>query len=209
MILVLFLLGILLSLILIIEIVLLSELKINIINLETQNELFIKNQFEYDIEIRLYLLGAIPYFKYNLNKNILSNNKFYRKIREISSSKNLANNINAREIFNLLSLKFEKINLNLQVGTSNAALTAYAVFAVSTILELSIPYLTYKHFYKNIKYKIIPLYNGRNILNIKLNSIICIKMVHIISVIYIILQKRRDKKNERASNRRTYANSYE
>lgn len=54
----------------------------------------------------------------------------------------------------------------------------------------------------------MPMYRFGNSINLSLNCIINVKMVHIIYVIYILLKKGMIK-NERTSNRGAYDYSYE
>ena len=58
------------------------------------------------------------------------------------------------------------------------------------------------------KFLVSPIYDGRNMLKVKIESIITIKTIHIIYMIYV-LDKNRRKENVRTSNRRSYVNSYE
>ncbi len=56
----------------------------------------------------------------------------------------------------------------------------------------------------------LPIYEDKNRIKLILNCIIQVKLVHIISIIYYVVKKRKEKrKYERASNRRSYDYSYE
>ena len=61
---------------------------------------------------------------------------------------------------------------------------------------------------KENRFIINPLYINKNLLNLELNCIFETKLIHIIYVIYILNEKRRDDKNVRTSNRRSYGYSY-
>ncbi|MBR6034051.1 MAG: DUF2953 domain-containing protein [Clostridia bacterium] len=207
MVLVLFLLAIIFIISLIIEVLLLSEIKIYTKNFTVYNLLFTQFKYNYEIEIRLYLCGKFPYFEYNTNKNKAKNSKLYKKLKDVSKKKNIIKDLYVFDTINYLKPKIESLNMNLQIGTSNAANTAYTVATISAVMSILFSYFTENK--NSINYHVVPLYNGNNTFNLSFNSIISIKMVHIISMICIILQKRRDDKHERASNRRSYANSYE
>lgn len=209
MVLVLFLLGVLITLTTIVIILIFSNIKINIKKLEIENILLPKLTYDYNIQIGIYLFSAIPFFMFNITPKILKKLKIIEKIKQ--------NHINEKVIFDLdiikkvkmASVKIKELNLNLKVGTEDAVITSAIVFAISTILSIGLPHLVKRNDYNKIKYEITPLYSGRNIFSLKANSIIYVKMVHIINIIYIFLRKRREEKNERASNRRSYANCNE
>ena len=91
-------------------------------------------------------------------------------------------------------------------------LTTYAIPFISTLISFFLK-LTVKNVNLRNKreyyYKIEPVYNT-NIINLRLNCIINVKMVHIINIIYIFLNKKgRSDKYERTSNRRSYDYSNE
>ena len=106
------------------------------------------------------------------------------------------------------SAKIEKIKLNIIVGTENAALTAFIIPVISTILALALKN-TLNNNQQHQFFKVQPIYRDQNLINIKLSGIIEIKMIHIINTICIVKKKRKGDKNERTSNRRSYDYSYE
>ena len=63
--------------------------------------------------------------------------------------------------------------------------------------------------YKNQNFTIKPIYINQNLINILIDGIFEIKMIHIINIIYILNKKEGVKKYERTSNRRSYDYSYE
>lgn len=207
MVLVLFILGILIFTSFIILILLLSTIKINIKCLEMENILLPKLKYNYDIQIGIYIFNKIPLIKFNINSNKVEETKIINKIQSKYSKAKV--DLDMIKALKLLSIKIESLSLNLQLGTEDVLNTSIIVFIISSILSIGLPNLVEKRNFENVKYEIIPLYIGNNAFSIKLNSIICVKMVHIINIIYIYLQKRREEKNERASNRRSYANCNE
>ena len=93
------------------------------------------------------------------------------------------------------------------MGTQNAAFTAMIVSFINIITSI----LVSNNKNKKINYflKIDPIYQNQNIVNLQFNCIISLKIVNIINIIYILKKKGRVDKNERTSNRRSYAYSYE
>lgn len=207
MVLVLFILGILIFTSFIILILLLSTIKINIKCLEMENILLPKLKYNYDIQIGVYIFNKIPLIKFNINSNKVEETKIINKIQSKYGKAKV--DLDMIKALKLLSIKIESLSLNLQLGTEDVLNTSIIVFIISSILSIGLPNLVEKRNFENVKYEIIPLYIGNNAFSIKLNSIIYVKMVHIINIIYIYLQKRREEKNERASNRRSYANCNE
>ena len=201
MILVFIFLGLLIINFVIFLILIMSSLHIKIDNLKVKD---MKIEKDYKIFIQLYFFDKIKYL------SILVDNKKIKKISLNQKFKNF-NNIKkpkANELFNALNklnLKIDKLNLNAKIGIKDACLLAYVVVIISSIISIILP-----HFAKNkkqINYKIEPVYN-KNLFNLFLEGIINIKIVNIIYVIYI-LAKKGSNNNERTSNRRTYAYSYE
>lgn len=116
-------------------------------------------------------------------------------------------NMETFKIIKNLKLKIESLKLEINIGIEDAIYTSYAVAIIASILSILLPHLVKKQDIEKVKYEINPIYNTL-LFNLKLDSIISIKIVHIIYVIYNLVKKGRDK-NERTSNRRAYAYSHE
>lgn len=111
------------------------------------------------------------------------------------------------KIIKCLNVKIERLNLKINVGIEDASLTSYTVAIISSLLSIILPHLVKKEDTKKIKYEVNPVYNTFTF-NLNLDSIISLKIVHIIYVIYNLVKKGSNK-DDRTSNRRPYANSYE
>lgn len=116
-------------------------------------------------------------------------------------------NMETFKIIKNLKLKIESLKLEINIGIEDAIYTSYAVAIIASILSILLPHLVKKQDIEKVEYEINPIYNTL-LFNLKLNSIISLKIVHIIYVIYNLVKKGRDK-NERTSNRRPYAYSHE
>ena len=191
-----------------------SKVRIKIENLRftSVNKKHINDNYE--IVIGLYVLNKIPIIKLLINKEKID------KIKANKSLKNKMEKINIKliqdkdkfdkrilEAFKSLDPNIEQMNLEIQVGTENASLTAIIVPTIST--ALSIILRKYMKTYKKQNYKVEPIYINQNLINIEISSIFEIKMIHIINIIYILNKKEGVKKYERTSNRRSYDYSYE
>ena len=220
MILVFILLGALIILSVIALILILSTIRIQIKNLEIKNFKLEKsklNKQKYKILFQIYFLGKIKILSINLNnpkiKKIYSSQKLknmdFKKI-----SKKIPINKETIKIVKGLKIKLEKFNLNIKIGTEDAILTSYIVATIASVIGIILPYLVDKNYKKDCKYKVNPIYNI-NILNLHLNSIISVKIVHIICVIcnLVKISKLKNKESEKngrtTSNRRAYAYSHE
>ena len=152
------------------------------------------------VSLKIYILKKIKIAEIDLKKVDLKNEKLKNQLKGTKF------NLDMIEFLKNVKYIVEKLNFKCNIGFENAAMTAVTV----GIIYIIIPNLL-KHRIQNtenIEYKIKPLYNYRNILNIELDSIISIKMRNIIDIITFI-KKGRVNENGRSSNRRSYAYSNE
>ena len=114
---------------------------------------------KYKITIKLYIFEKISYFKLDITKYKMEK----RVIRK---------------------------NLKMVLGTEDTAQNAIIVGTISSIIAIIMGVLSEKKILaigegkeNQINWKIIPLYQNRNLLNIDLNCIISFKLIHIINAI--------------------------
>lgn len=179
----------------------LSDIEIDIKNYYYDSKTKTKDFLVY-IKLKIF---KITYFKLKFSSK---KNKKYRIL-------NLGNKFLRNKVFEIENIKkisklencIKKIDLNLNIGLIDLILTTFSVAFISAVLSLYLSKLVQKHYTKECKYKIMPIYNTDKIeLKLRLNCIINVKMVHIINIIYTLLQKTRSDKNYvRTSYRRTYA----
>ena len=148
---------------------------------------------KYKITIKLYIFEKINYFKlditkYKMEKRVIRKNieKLKRKIEKDK------NNFDMKQISKLrkMNIKIQNINLKMVLGTEDAAQNAIIVGTISSIIAIIMGLLSEKKILaigegkeNQINWKIIPLYQNRNLLNIDLNCIISFKLIHIINAI--------------------------
>ncbi len=168
-----------------------------------------KQKLNYKVVIKFCILGKIPIIKIILNKekiNKIKNKGIFKNI-EI---KEIEKDLNPKDLSKIIkesNIDIKKIKLNIEFGTENASLTAILVPIISTLIAFVIRLKIKK--YRNQNFNIKPLFLNQNLVNIEFSGIFEIKMIHIINIIYILNKKKGEDKNERTSNRRAYANSYE
>ena len=201
MVLVFIILGIIILALLIFTILLLSTIKVEIDNLKIES----KKQAKYLIKISIKFLGKIPIISIKID-----NSKKIRKINFSNVKSKMNGKILAKEIVLeiIKKIKLEKLSLKAYIGTEDAILTSYIVASIASIIGVILPHIANKE-PNQYEYFINPIYQYKNEYHITLNGIFCIKIVHIIYSLICFMKKRRDDKNERTSNRRSYAYSNE
>lgn len=177
------------------------------INLPSINKQFINKQSK--IKLKIYLL-KIKIKEIDLKNIKIDNEKVKNRLDKIKQKMNqkskLKNNINVIKILREDNYKVEKLDLNIFVGTEDAAITAFGVGIISllmgNILRTKITDT------KKQKYKIIPIYQNKNVLKVNFDGIFSLNLTNIIDILRI-LRKGRVKEYDRTSNRRSYAYSNE
>lgn len=208
MVLVFILLGIIILSLLLFTIFLLSTLQIEIKNLKIgnkENNTRIKDKYE--IKITLYFLEKIPFIWLNLNNKKLkkiSNSEQLKKIDFRAVEKNIKFNKETIEVIKNLKIKISELNLKINLGTEDVILTSYLIAFIASIIGIVLPHIAKESDIDNLKYIVNPIYQNKNEYHISLNSIISVKIVHIIYSMLIFVKKGSNK-YERTSNRRSYA----
>ena len=173
-------------------------LEINNFKVNTENQEILNE--DYIVEISVIILHKIKIIKQNI-KNINSKNIRVGN-RTISTKAFKKKDVNIDYKLLIKNISVKKVKLNIEIGTENAALTAIIVGFISAIIGIII---------KMPEYKIIPIYNGKNLLKIDLDCIIRIYLIHYIyeQILNKISKRKKVKNNERTSNRKPYDNCYE
>lgn len=92
--------------------------------------------------------------------------KFERSKLDIKVLENQDFNINYKELME--SIEIEKIDLNVQIGTEDAALTAILTGIVASVLGIIL---------RMPKYEVIPVFANKNFIKIKLDGIFSINLM--------------------------------
>ena len=167
---------------------------------------------KYSIQLSWFILEKLPIIKIDIDKTKFNKLKVKEKFinieTEIIQGKKQINR-NVLDLIKKIRLYVKEMDLKIDIGTENAALTSIIIPIISTILAIL---LREKIKSKEEQFFIItPIYQNQNCLNIKLSGIFEIKMNHIINIIHLLLRKNKKgvRKYERTSNRRPYDYSYE
>ena len=173
-------------------ILILSTIKLKVENLRIGSY---KNNKKYKAFIQIYFLDKIKIFSIKINneklKKVYESNRFknvdFNKLKEV-----LPSNRETLRILKKLTPKIEKLNLEANLGMEDASLTSYTVGVIASLVGIILPHIVKEMNHKKIRYVVNPIYN-KNLFNIYLDSIISLKIVHVINVIYLLAKKGREK----------------
>lgn len=186
-----------------------STLKIKIKSLQIEKY---KNNNKYRVFIQLYFLNKIKIFSIRINNERIRKMYSSKQIEKIDFNKikeNIPINKETLSILKNLKLEIEELDLEINIGIEDAVLTSYLVAIIASLISIILPHLVKNRSNKEIKYIVKPIYNKTEF-NMDLDSIISVKIVHIIYILYQLVKKGKERKsNERTSNRRAYAYSHE
>ena len=186
-----------------------SKVKLVINKLELDNTVC-KQGYLGDIDgrIKIYLFGIIKILNIKINKTRIkkaSLKKVLSKDKLTAIEGKIAKNVSFKDIKEVknININLEKLDMNLNLGTEDVIITSLIIFVISNIVTFIVVKNINKTNKKKYNYIINPCYQNKNVFILDVNCIISIKTVHIINMLYRFL-KRSEKKDERASNRRSY-----
>lgn len=203
---------VLVALLIILLILVFSKIQIQLLNFELSSINKIHVNPTYEGELKWYIFTKIPIIKIKLNKNNIKKFKLKEKFIDFDIKIWEERKKFDKDFFKIIrKLKFyiKQLNLKIDIGTENAALTSIIVPIISSVIAL---FLRNKIRTNEEQYFMIqPIYKNQNYLNIELSGIFEMKMNHIINIIYLLIKKDKkgEDKYERTSNRRSYDYSYE
>ena len=148
-----------------------SKIGIDIENLIIDTDAEEKINEDGKIYVYLLLFNKIKLFRKNVRKIPMKDVKFEASDFDIKIFKNKDIKINYFELIRNINIDIRKIDLDVQIGTEDAGVTAILVGIFAGILGIII---------KKPKYQILPIYANRNLLKINLNGIFTIYLMHYI-----------------------------
>ena len=155
-----------------------SKIGIEIDNFIFDSEKQEKINKESKIYVYLLLLNKIKVFKKNIKEIDFSKIKLENKDIDIHFLKNKDLKINYLELWKNIDIDVKKIELQLQIGTQDAGLTAILTGIISALLGIIL---------RKPKYEVIPIYSNNNVLKIKLK---CIISIYLMQYIYSFIFKK-------------------
>ena len=159
------------------------------------------------IKLKIYIFRKIEIASIDLKKTKKEKIKFKQIQNLVKKYKNKDKSFNIKitDVIKELNITTEKINIDIIVGSQDAAITAIIVGILYAVLENLVISKVKK--IENQNCKITPNYD-KEMLFVKFDGIFEINMWNIINIVFKEL-KRRVSKNGRTSNRTTYAYSNE
>ena len=179
-----------------------TEIKIQVedFKFDSQNK---ETNKSFKVIIKLNIFKKVNYFKFTINNDKIKSYNTKQSF-DIIFKDVFKGEKNKKNLKNKKQIKIEKLNLNIDVGTENAALTAIITGIVSIIISFLIGQNVKSG--NDINWNINSIYNS-NLLKLELNCIISIKLIHIINRIYVT--RKEGDKNARTSNRKNLKYIYE
>ena len=148
-----------------------SKIGIDIKNLIIDTDAEEKINEDGKIYVYLLLFNKIKLFRKNVRNIPMKDVKFETSDFDIKIFKNKHIKINYLELIQNINIDIKNIDLNVNIGTEDAGITAILVGILAGILGIII---------KKPKYQILPIYANRNLLKINLNGIFTIYLMHYI-----------------------------
>lgn len=148
-----------------------SEIGIDIKNLIIDTDAEEKINEDGKIYVYLLLFNKVKLFRKNVRNIPMKDVKFETSDFDIKIFKNKDIKINYLELIQNINIDIKNIDLNVNIGTEDAGITAILVGILAGILGIII---------KKPKYQILPIYANRNLLKINLNGIFTIYLMHYI-----------------------------
>ena len=163
----------------------LKILKILIYEKDDKLKLDFLDYLSFGLKIKLLIFSKIPILSIKLDnikiKKLMLKQieKEIKKNKDIREDKKKAKEISKKivPVFNL-----QKTNLNIKLGTEDAAFTAIVSSIVSIFITIALSYVADVKKYKNYNYKITPIYLNENVFFLQFSCIITSKILHIIKV---------------------------
>lgn len=202
-----------LFLILTVTVIILSTISVRIEEFKASNcNESKKLQVDYKVFFELIFLNKLKIFSIKIDKELVDKLNVKEKVKNIDfkqAKTNMPNKKDLKQIIKKLQIVIDKLDLKVEISTIDVILTSAIITILACVTGIVLSRLIEKYDKEKYSYEIYPIYQNKNLLKLDLNCIIKVKMVHIICIIYLLIKKRRVKKHERTSNRRTYDYSYE
>ena len=148
------------------------------LQIDTQQPKGQKINKESRIYIYLLIFNKIKLYKKDIRNMDKQNIKFQNKDIDIKFFKDRDIKPDYKQLLEKIDIYFEKIDLNIQLSTEDAALTAILTGIISASLGIIL---------KKPKYEVIPIFSNKNFLKLKLD---CIFSVHLMQYIYKLMSNK-------------------
>ena len=171
-----------------------SKLKIVVNSLEFEMNGKVKAKNNYQIRVGLYLYGKLKIIGITFEEDKIKFLNFSITYKNLKQTKFFQNMIRKDAIeldkqvlkdnIKLLSMRFEKVNLNVRLGTESTLITSFLTFAISTAISFILQKGITKYNPNKHKFIITPLYENRDNIAVYLDLIASFKFVNIVKVLF-------------------------
>lgn len=185
-----------------------SKLKIVVNSLEFEMNGKVKAKNNYQIRVGLYLYGKLKIIGITFEEDKIKFLNFSITYKNLKQTKFFQNMIRKDAIeldkqvlkdnIKLLSMRFEKVNLNVRLGTESTLITSFLTFAISTAISFILQKGITKYNPNKHKFIITPLYENRDNIAVYLDLIANFKFVNIVKVLF---ELNKLSKNEHIKNK--------
>lgn len=158
-----------------------SKLKIVVNSLEFEMNGKVKAKNNYQIRVGLYLYGKLKIIGITFEEDKIKFLNFSITYKNLKQTKFFQNMIRKDAIeldkqvlkdnIKLLSMRFEKVNLNVRLGTESTLITSFLTFAISTAISFILQKGITKYNPNKHKFIITPLYENRDNIAVYLDLI--------------------------------------
>ena len=185
-----------------------SKLKIVVNSLEFEMNGKVKAKNNYQIRVGLYLYGKLKIIGITFEEDKIKFLNFSITYKNLKQTKFFQNMIRKDAIeldkqvlkdnIKLLSMRFEKVNLNVRLGTESTLITSFLTFAISTAISFILQKGITKYNPNKHKFIITPLYENRDNIAVYVDLIASFKFVNIVKVLF---ELNKLSKNEHIKNK--------
>lgn len=159
---------------------------IQISNVNENNErMKLRHHYRIEFELFIFKVIKIAKIKFDNQKITRAVNKMKYRIEDVGIEREIKKEIRNRKklikAFRNLKLKLIELNFNLELGTEGIVSTIGIFTIISTIVPILI-----RNNASKIQYRIAPIYNMGNVMNLWVNGITEVYLVHIIYALYTI-----------------------
>ena len=88
-----------------------------------------------------------------------------------------------KNFFKKLDITLEEFNMKLEFGTKNVITTSFSIAIISSLIGIILANTIKKYDSQKYKYKIIPIYDDKNVIELHFNSNIKIKIFSILNAV--------------------------
>lgn len=166
--------------------IVISEFKLEVknLNISTLSQNFM--QEGYLITIGLYI-KKMPILKFDINKEKLQKLDVKEKIKRIDFNRYVNHKNIRKEILQRIKfwhLNLEEINLNIVLDTIDPIITSYFVALASSLIGILFGVLIKEYDKEKQRFLVKPVYINKNLITLSLSCIISIKIWNIIKEIF-------------------------